>query len=107
MKRILTALALIPIVLVLVFLGPKWQWLFAIGVATAGALAGWEYLGLARKVGAHPPGLAVVSSLVALFAASFFWPYLRPEIFGALCLALLTVCAFRGKIEQMMADASA
>jgi len=93
MKRVLTALVLVPIVLFLVFLGPKWHWLFSLGVAVAGALAAWEYLGLARKVGAHPPGMAVVVALLSLFAGNFEWPDLRPEIFGALCLALLTICA--------------
>ncbi len=107
MKRILTALVLVPIVLVLVFLGPKWHWIFSLGVAAVAMLAGWEYLGLARRVGAHPPGLAVVVALFALFAGNFEWPDLRPEIFGALCLALLTICAFRGQIEQVMADVSA
>ncbi len=107
MKRVLTALVLVPIVLFLVFLAPKWHWIFSLGVAAVAALAGWEYLGLARKVGAHPPVMAVVFALLALFAGNFEWPDLRQEIFGALCLALLPVCAFRGRIEQVMADASA
>jgi phosphatidate cytidylyltransferase len=107
MKRVLTALVLAPIVLALVFLPAKWQWGFSLALAAVAALAGWEYLGLAGKVGARPPHLAVVVSLLALFAGNFEWPDLRPEIFGALCLALLTVCAFRGQIEQVMADASA
>jgi len=33
MKRIVTALILIPLVLLLVFLGPGWQWLFTLAVA--------------------------------------------------------------------------
>jgi len=47
--------SLIPVVLVLVFLGPKWQWLFTLAVAAVSVLAGWEYLGLTQRCGASPP----------------------------------------------------
>jgi phosphatidate cytidylyltransferase len=107
MKRVLTAFVLIPIVLVIVFLAPKWQWIFSLAVAAVAALAGWEYLSLAQKVGVKPPRLAVTASLLALFVGNFLWPDLRPEIFGALCLALLAFCAFRGQVKQVMANASA
>jgi phosphatidate cytidylyltransferase len=107
MKRVLTALLLIPIVLVLVFLGPKWQWLFSLGVAAVAALAGWEYLGLAQQCGAKPPRVAVVLALLALFAANFQWPDWTAGAFGLLCLALLVICTFRRPVERVMADASA
>jgi phosphatidate cytidylyltransferase len=107
MKRILTALVLIPIVLVLVFLGPRWQWLFTVGVAGVAALAGWEYLGLTQKTGATPPRAAVAFSLLALFAANFQWPDWKFEIFGLLSLALLVYCTFRSPVERVMADATA
>jgi phosphatidate cytidylyltransferase len=107
MKRVLTALLLIPIVLVLVFLGPRWQWLFSLGVAAVAALAGWEYLGLAQQCGAKPPRVAVVLALLALFAANFEWPDWTAGAFGLLCLALLVICTFRPPVERVMADASA
>ena len=47
MKRVLTALILIPIVLALVFLGPKW--LITLAVAAVAMMAGWEFLGLAER----------------------------------------------------------
>jgi phosphatidate cytidylyltransferase len=46
MKRIFTALILIPLVLLLVFLGPRWQALFTL--AAVAALAAWEFLGVAQ-----------------------------------------------------------
>jgi phosphatidate cytidylyltransferase len=107
MKRILTAVVLIPIVLILVFLGPKWQWLFALAVAGVAVLAGWEYLGLTQRGGAKPPRIAVAVALLALFAGNFQWPDWKLEIFGVLCLALLVYCTFQGPVEQVMADASA
>ena len=68
MKRIITALILIPIVLLLVFLGPKWQFLFTILVALVAALAAWEYLRLVEKSGANPPRIVVLAAVLALFA---------------------------------------
>jgi len=97
MKRVLTALVLIPLVLVLVFLGPQWQWLFSLTVAGVAALAGWEYLNLTKRCGANPPRVATPLALLALFAANFAWPdsdHLL-AVFGVLGLGLL-VEAMRG-----------
>jgi phosphatidate cytidylyltransferase len=107
MKRVLTAAVLVPIVLVLVFLGARWQWLFLLAVAAVAALAGWEYLGMAQKTGAQPPRVAVLVSLLALFLGSFEWPDWTPAIFGVLCLALLVYCTFGAPVERVMANASA
>jgi phosphatidate cytidylyltransferase len=107
MKRILTAVILVPLVLVLVFLGPRWHVLFVAAVALVSALAGWEYLGLAQLRGARPPRIAVVVALLLLFAGNYEWPDFTPAIFGALNLLLLILCTFRGPVEQVMSDASA
>ncbi|MGA3011738.1 MAG: phosphatidate cytidylyltransferase [Terracidiphilus sp.] len=106
MKRIITALILIPVVLVLVFLGPWWQWLFTMAVAAVAALAAWEYLGLAEHTGANPPRVAVLVAIVALFAGYFEWPGQTAAIFGILSLALLVYCTFFRPVEKLMADAS-
>ena len=68
MKRVLTALVLIPLVLILVFLGPKW--LISLAVAGVAALAAWECLELAERAGAKPPRIAV---LVAILAKKMNW----------------------------------
>jgi phosphatidate cytidylyltransferase len=52
MKRVLTAVVLIPIVLLLVFRAPLW--LFALGVAAIIVLALREYLGIAEAAGIKP-----------------------------------------------------
>ncbi|MGD0858761.1 MAG: phosphatidate cytidylyltransferase [Terracidiphilus sp.] len=106
MKRILTALVLIPPVLLLVFLWPSWPWLFTLAVAGVAALAGWEYLGLAEQSGAKPPRLAVLAAIFVLFAGSFEYPDQTAPIFGGLCLGLLVYCTFRSSIDRMMADAA-
>jgi phosphatidate cytidylyltransferase len=109
MKRVLTALILIPLVLVLVFLPTQWQWLFSLTVAGVAALAGWEYLNLTKRCGANPPRIATLVALLALFAANFAWPdsdHLL-AIFGILGLGLLVYCTFFKPVEEVIANASA
>jgi phosphatidate cytidylyltransferase len=106
MKRVLTAVVLIPLVLVLVFLGPRWQWLFTLMTAIVAALASWEYLTLARQKGAESPRLAVVIAIAALFGATFEWPDQVASILGILSLALLLVCAFSSPVARVLPDAS-
>jgi phosphatidate cytidylyltransferase len=107
MKRILTAAVLVPLVLFLVFLEPRWQIFFECAVALVAALAGWEYLGMTQNRGAKPPRIFVVVALVLLFAGNHQWPDFTAAIFGALNLGLIVVCTFRGPVERVMADASA
>jgi phosphatidate cytidylyltransferase len=107
MKRITTALILIPVVLLLVFLGPWWQWLFTVAVAAIAALAAWEFLGLAEKIGAKPPRIAVVLAILALFAGHYWWPGQTAPILSILSLALLVYCTFFRPIALLIADASA
>ena len=106
MKRFFTALILIPLVLLLIFLGPRW--LVALAVAAVAAMAAWEFLGLAKSSGANPPRVAVLVAIAALFAANFAWDQ-RDQIvaiLGILSLALLVYCTFFRPVEQMLADAS-
>jgi len=105
MKRVLTALVLIPVVLVLVFLAPRW--LFTLAVAGVAILAAWEYVSLAQKCAVRPPRIALQLALVALFAVSFEWPERTPAFFGILCLGLLVYCTFFRPVVQVMADAAA
>jgi phosphatidate cytidylyltransferase len=107
MKRVLTAVVLIPLVLVLVFLGPRWQWLFTAATALIAALAGWEFLGLAQHKGAAPPRIAVLIAILALFAAAFQWPDQAATILGVLSLLLLLVCTFSSPVDRALPDASA
>lgn len=107
MKRVLTASVLIPFVLGLVFLTPRFQWVFTLAVAAIAALAGWETMGLSQRCGARPPRIGVMVALAVLFVFNFEWPDWTILIFGILCLCLLLVCTFFRPIEQVMADASA
>jgi len=98
-------LILAPVVLALVFVGPKWM--IALAVAAVAVLAAWEYLGLAERCGARPPRVAGVVAIGLLFVGNFEWPDLTVSIFGALCLSLLVYCVFASPVERVLADASA
>jgi phosphatidate cytidylyltransferase len=106
MKRVITAVVLIPIVFVLVFLPPHWQALFVAATAVVAALAGWEYLGLAKALGADPPRIPVVLAILALFAASYEWPDQVAPALGILSLLLLLWCTFASPIHRVLPDAS-
>jgi phosphatidate cytidylyltransferase len=104
MKRILTAVILAPLVLALVFLGPKW--LITIFVAAVAMLAAWEFLALTEHRGARPPRIATVVVLAALFAGNYQWPDETVTLFGLLCIILLIYCTFRSPMDRMLADAT-
>lgn len=104
MKRVLTALVLIPIVLVLVFLGPKE--LFVLLTAAVAALAAWEFLGLADIAGAKPPRIPVLIAIVALFAGNYEYPDQTSAILGVLSLMLLVYCTFASPVDRVLADAT-
>jgi len=90
----------------LVFLGPRWQWLFTLAVAAVSMLAGWEYVGLAEHSGANPPRVAVLVAILALFIGTFLWPDQTPAVLGFLSLGLLVYCTFLRPVAQVLADAA-
>ncbi|MGD1074111.1 MAG: phosphatidate cytidylyltransferase [Bryobacteraceae bacterium] len=106
MKRVLTAAVLIPFALVLVFLPAHLQWIFTVVTAMVAAMAGWEFLGLAKRKGADPPRIAAVAAIVALFAFTSEWPDQYAPILGILCLALLVYCTFASPIAQVLPNAT-
>lgn len=104
MKRILTAVVLIPLVLLVVFLGPRW--LVTLSTAVLAVLAAWEFLSLAEVGGIRPPRIPVLIAIAALFAGNYQYPDLTAYLLGFLSLALLVYCAFGSSAERMLADAS-
>lgn len=107
MKRVITAVVLIPIVLLLVFLPPHWQPLFAAMTAMVASLAAWEFLSLAHARGTHAPRIATVIAILALFASAHEWPDQVAPILGLLCLLLLIYCTFAVAITEVLASATA
>lgn len=105
MKRILTAIILIPLVLALVFLSSKWQLLFTLAVAAVAMLAGWEFMNLAAEKGARAPRVAVLVAILLLFLGSYQWFQHTAALLGFLCLCLLLYCTFFHPVEEVMPDA--
>jgi phosphatidate cytidylyltransferase len=83
MKRVLTALVLVPFTVYTIFFGPQW---FFILVATAmAALCFFEFSGLVEANGIEPPGLAGgLLGVTMMFDVSF----IRLVAIGSLLLAL-------------------
>ena len=104
MKRILTALVLIPLVVLLVFLAP--DWLVTLAVAGVALLAAWEYLGIAQAAGSKPARIPVLIAIALLFAISFFYPDRLAAGVGALALALFVYCAFSSEVERILVDSA-
>ncbi len=104
MKRVLTALVLAPLVLALVFFGPRW--LVTLATAAVALLAAWEFLALTERCGARPPRTACMAAVGLLFAASYQWPDLTLPILSALALGLLVYCTFSSPVERVLMDAT-
>jgi phosphatidate cytidylyltransferase len=105
MKRILTALVLIPLVLSLVFLAPKI--LFVVITAVVACLAAWEFLNLANQNGSKPPRVLILGSIGLLFAGNYEYPDQTGAVFGFLAVVLLVYTTFRSPVERVLADATA
>lgn len=104
MQRILTAIVLVPLVLLLIFFSPREPLLMMGAVLVVAVLALWEYLGLADAMGAKTPRGVAVACLVVLLAAVFRRPDLTTPVLGALALALFIVCAFRSPMNRVLPD---
>lgn len=102
MKRVLTAVVLIPLVLLLVFLGPFW--LITLVCWAVAELALWEFLALADATGAKTPRVAAAIVTLLLFLAVFRRPDLLEVLIGAIVLALFITCAFRSPLPRVLAD---
>jgi phosphatidate cytidylyltransferase len=105
MKRILTAVVLIPLVLVLILWGPLWlQMLAAWAIAE---LALYEYLSLAESYGLRSPRMLVMLCCTLLFAAAYWLPAFLLPTFGILALVLLGICALHSPLNRILGDTAA
>jgi phosphatidate cytidylyltransferase len=104
MKRILTAVVLIPLVIAVIYVSPRWPIVLMGALFVIAALALWEYLGLADAIGAKTPKIVVTVLLAVQMAAIFRNPELMAPISGALALLLLVICTFRSPLERVLPD---
>lgn len=104
MKRVLTAIILIPLVLLLVF-SNNLPLITCVSAAVA-MLAAWEYLGLADALGAKTPRILVLCCIAALFVCTFRRPEYSTPLLGCLMFLLFIVSAFRSPLPRVLPDAA-
>jgi phosphatidate cytidylyltransferase len=104
MKRVLTAVVLIPLVLLLIFKAPFWLITPVVGLVAELAL--WEFLSLADAGGAKTPKIAAAIAVALVFVCVFYRPELLAQLLCAIALGLLILCAFRSPIKQVLPDAA-
>lgn len=119
MKRVLTAVVLIPLVLLLVFKGPEWLMPLVLGLLSY--LAVREFVGIARGHGLAPPGRLLTGFVLLLFLlplplAALISPFTLPSDVAWLLPILLTVLApfvflgatsFGADLKRSLPDAAA
>lgn len=103
MKRILTAVVLIPLVLVLVLWGPLWLQTLAAWIVAELAL--YEYMALTDASGTRTPRWLVLSCCVALFAVAYWAPAFLLPAFAVSALTLLGICSIRSPLNRVLGDA--
>lgn len=104
MKRVLTAVVLIPLVLLLIFEAQGQFWLIYTVVGVLAELALWEFLVLADAFGAKTPRFAVMIAVALLFFIMFRRAELVAPLLGAITLGLLVLCAFRSPLSRVLPD---
>lgn len=104
MQRILTAIVLVPVVLLLIFYSPTQPLPMMGAIFVVSVLAIWEYLGLADAMGAKTPRIVVLIALALLLATIFRRSDLLEPMLGILSLALFVVCAFRSPVNRVLPD---
>ncbi len=105
MKRILTAVILIPLVLVLILWGPLWLQMIAAWVIAELAL--YEYLALTDGSGTRSPRWLVLICCAVLFAAAYWLPAFLLPAFGISALVLLGSCSLRSPLDRVLGDTTA
>ena len=100
--RVLSALVLIPLVVVAVYLGGLW---FVGLAAIAGALATIEFYQLSRRLGARP-SVVVGTALAAVLIVAAQRPYQRvaPAAFVFVLGALMLITVFRQNYDGFLID---
>jgi phosphatidate cytidylyltransferase len=99
--RIITAVVIIPVVALVVYLGGPW---FTASVILYGLVAGWEYVQMMKK-GGYSPNLVVTLGLMALLVAQGYWPSLDLGIIISIGLIVsITWQMFRAKSTAPTAD---
>src|SRR5665213_1964882 len=104
MKRILTAVILIPLVLALILWGPLWLQMLAAWVIAELAL--YEYLALADASGTRSPRWLMLLCCSVLFAVAYWMPAFLLPTLGIFALTFLGICSLRSPLNRVLGDAA-
>lgn len=104
MKRILTAVVLIPLVVVLILWGPLW--LQTLGALAVAEFALYEYLLLAETSGVHSPQWLTLICCAILFAISYWASSFLLPVMEVFALTLLGVCSLRSELNRVLVEAA-
>ena len=106
MKRILTAVILIAVVLGLIFFGQLWM--IALFAAIVAILAAYEYLHLLNHTGISVPFWWMALSIVIIFAVTLPYAPVEAQLpaLSALTLILFVWNGFRLPLKQVLPDTS-
>ncbi|MGA7157064.1 MAG: phosphatidate cytidylyltransferase [Acidobacteriaceae bacterium] len=105
MKRILTAIVLVAIVVALLFFGRLWMVTLAAGVVAI--LAALEFRAFTNSGGCPIPLWWTISSVALFFLATFFRPMDTITVVAFATLVLLAVAAFKTSLERVLWQTSA
>jgi phosphatidate cytidylyltransferase len=105
MKRILTAILLIFVVVGLIFFGQPWM--VTLAACVIAELAAYEYLTLANSGGAHIPSWWMAAATALLFYVTYYRPIeAQLPTLSVLALALLAWTGLRGTLDRVLPDAA-
>ena len=105
MKRVLTATALIVLVVALIFFGHLWM--LTLASCLVAELAAWEYLSLANARGGRVPAWWMIAAIGLLFYFTYYRPLDSPLlVLSLLALVLLAWAGFRDELERVLTDAA-
>lgn len=105
MKRILTAILLILVVVSLIFFGQPWM--VTLAACLIAEIAAYEYLTLANSSGARIPSWWMAAATALLFYVTYYRPIeAQLPTLSVLALALLAWTGFRGKLDRVLPDAA-
>jgi len=105
MKRILTGILLILVVVALIFFGQLWM--LTLAACIIAELAAYEYFRLANSGGARIPAWWMAASTALLFYVTFYRPIdAQLPTLSVLALVLLAWTGFRGALDRVLPDAA-
>ncbi len=105
MKRILTAILLIAVVVALIFFGQLWM--LTLAACLIAELAAYEYFHLANSGGARIPGWWMAVSTALLFYVTYYRPIeAQLPTLSVVALVLLAWTGFRGTLDRVLPDAA-